>query len=177
MIPDWRSNSSDSFEILARFSSCVISLSSWGSWKFLQSPESLASSPADCLQSFPLVKSPKSIRRLEEYPRFCFVTEHRKMVTLKNYVHNKARPEGCIAKRYIDKECLTFCSMYLDNVETIFNRPKRNNETIAKSCHLSICLYPNRNFGLTIKIKAYEKPNIGIQPIWSCLEEKIIGMK
>ncbi|GER39830.1 dual-specificity RNA methyltransferase RlmN [Striga asiatica] len=32
---------------------------------------------------------------------------------LKQTVHNKAHPEGSVAKAYIAKECLTFCSMYL----------------------------------------------------------------
>ncbi|XP_059631038.1 uncharacterized protein LOC132273939 [Cornus florida] len=30
--------------------------------------------------------------------------------TLKSYVRNKARPEGSIAKAYVDNECVTFCS-------------------------------------------------------------------
>lgn len=50
------------------------------------------------------------------------------MHNLKGYVRNKARPEGSIAEGYIDKECLTFCSMYLNDMETIFNRPERNCE-------------------------------------------------
>ncbi|GKE98361.1 hypothetical protein Tco_0021712, partial [Tanacetum coccineum] len=44
------------------------------------------------------------------------------------YVKNKARPEGCISERYLDSECLTFCSMYMNNVDTIFNKVDRNNE-------------------------------------------------
>ncbi|KAK9083116.1 hypothetical protein Scep_029587 [Stephania cephalantha] len=46
--------------------------------------------------------------------------------TPKGYVRNKARPEGSIAKAYISKECLTFCSMYLQGLETKFNRQDRN---------------------------------------------------
>ncbi|XP_028066963.1 uncharacterized protein LOC114269797 [Camellia sinensis] len=45
---------------------------------------------------------------------------------LKGFVANKAHPEGSIAEAYISKECTTFCSMYLDGVETLFNRPERN---------------------------------------------------
>ncbi|KAL3358884.1 hypothetical protein AABB24_015793 [Solanum stoloniferum] len=45
---------------------------------------------------------------------------------LKRYVRNKARPEGSIAEGYIIDECLTFCSMYLTNIETRFNREDRN---------------------------------------------------
>ncbi|XP_041016141.1 uncharacterized protein LOC121258662 [Juglans microcarpa x Juglans regia] len=44
----------------------------------------------------------------------------------KRYVKNKARPEGSIAEAYIHIECLTFCSMYLQDVETKFNRADRN---------------------------------------------------
>ncbi|KAK9944688.1 hypothetical protein M0R45_010246 [Rubus argutus] len=33
--------------------------------------------------------------------------------TLKEYVRNKAHPEGSIAEGYIIDECLSFCSMYL----------------------------------------------------------------
>ncbi|KAK6916146.1 protein of unknown function DUF4218 [Dillenia turbinata] len=50
------------------------------------------------------------------------------MRILKGYVHNKAQPQGCIAERYIDKESLTFYSMYLNDVETIFNKVGRNSE-------------------------------------------------
>ncbi|XP_061360965.1 uncharacterized protein LOC133304904 [Gastrolobium bilobum] len=44
---------------------------------------------------------------------------------LKSYVKNKARPEGSIAEGYLMKEILTFCSRYLDDIETRFNRPDR----------------------------------------------------
>ena len=45
---------------------------------------------------------------------------------LKIYVRNKARLEGSIVEAYIDSECLTFCSMYLQGIETRFNRQKCN---------------------------------------------------
>ncbi|KAH0754685.1 hypothetical protein KY290_024955 [Solanum tuberosum] len=45
---------------------------------------------------------------------------------LKRYVRNKARPDGSIAEGYIIDECLTFCSMYLTNIETRFNREDQN---------------------------------------------------
>ncbi|CAN1791692.1 hypothetical protein LINPERHAP1_LOCUS19427, partial [Linum perenne] len=44
--------------------------------------------------------------------------------TLKGFVRNKAHPEGSIAESYIVNECLTFCSMYLDGIETQFNAPE-----------------------------------------------------
>ncbi|XP_058210406.1 uncharacterized protein LOC131322874 isoform X1 [Rhododendron vialii] len=53
---------------------------------------------------------------------------HRYLHHLKSYVRNKACPEGSIVEGYIAEECLTFCSRYLDTVETVFNRPPRNVE-------------------------------------------------
>ncbi|XP_039126193.1 uncharacterized protein LOC120262183 [Dioscorea cayenensis subsp. rotundata] len=44
----------------------------------------------------------------------------------KSYVKNRTHPEGSIAEGYIAEECLTFCSRYLQGVETKFNRPMRN---------------------------------------------------
>ncbi|XP_039776649.1 uncharacterized protein LOC120644152 isoform X2 [Panicum virgatum] len=50
----------------------------------------------------------------------------RRLYTLKRYVRNRSRPEGSIAEAYIADECLTFCSKYMDDVETRFNREPRN---------------------------------------------------
>ncbi|XP_016185161.1 uncharacterized protein LOC107626774 [Arachis ipaensis] len=44
---------------------------------------------------------------------------------LKQYVRNRAQPEGSIAEGYLSEEILTFCSRYLDNIETRINRPRR----------------------------------------------------
>ncbi|GMY23997.1 hypothetical protein FCV25MIE_19238 [Fagus crenata] len=49
--------------------------------------------------------------------------------TLKRYVSNRAQPEGSIAEAYILKECITFCSMYLDGIETVHNRRERNEDS------------------------------------------------
>jgi hypothetical protein len=54
--------------------------------------------------------------------------------TLKSYVRNRSRPEGCIAEGYLAEECLTFCSLYLaDYVQTKFNRTSRNIESEVES--------------------------------------------
>ncbi|XP_058782834.1 uncharacterized protein LOC131657454 [Vicia villosa] len=42
-----------------------------------------------------------------------------------SFGRNKARPEGSIAEGYLAEESLTFCSRYLDDIETRFNRPRR----------------------------------------------------
>ncbi|KAA0032028.1 hypothetical protein E5676_scaffold96G001250 [Cucumis melo var. makuwa] len=49
---------------------------------------------------------------------------------LKQYVRNIARPEGSIAEAYAINESLNFCSMYLRDIETRFNRGDRNNDDI-----------------------------------------------
>jgi hypothetical protein len=41
-------------------------------------------------------------------------------------VHNKAAPEGCIAEGYIATKLMTFCSRYLDNAPTFYNKIQRN---------------------------------------------------
>ena len=41
-------------------------------------------------------------------------------------MHNKAQSEIPIAEAYIATECLTFCSMYLDDIETRFNHTDCN---------------------------------------------------
>ncbi|XP_042974567.1 uncharacterized protein LOC122306194 [Carya illinoinensis] len=50
----------------------------------------------------------------------------RYMGKFKRYVRNRARPEGSIAEAYVHVECLTFCSMYLNDIETRHNREERN---------------------------------------------------
>ncbi|PWA73711.1 hypothetical protein CTI12_AA260120 [Artemisia annua] len=48
----------------------------------------------------------------------------RYMKKLKNYVRNKAKPEGSIAEGYVADEALTFCSRYFrGEIGTKFNRP------------------------------------------------------
>ncbi|CAA7023826.1 unnamed protein product [Microthlaspi erraticum] len=44
---------------------------------------------------------------------------------LKTYVRNRAKPEGSICEQFIAEECLTFSSMYLEVIETRFNRVER----------------------------------------------------
>jgi hypothetical protein len=46
----------------------------------------------------------------------------RRLGTLKNFVRNRARPEGSIAEAYVASDTLTFCSWYMEDVETKFNQ-------------------------------------------------------
>lgn len=54
----------------------------------------------------------------------------RYLFTLKSYVRNRNYPEGSIAEGYIANECITHCSRYFEGVETRFNQPARNDDTI-----------------------------------------------
>ena len=51
---------------------------------------------------------------------------HRYLGALKRYVRTRSRPEGAIAEAHITYECLTWCSLHLDDFETAFNKPERN---------------------------------------------------
>ncbi|GMP86628.1 hypothetical protein CsSME_00039335 [Camellia sinensis var. sinensis] len=66
---------------------------------------------------------------------------------LKGFVGNKARPEGSVAEGYISKECTTFCSMYLDGVETVFNREEKNYDGGDNGPGLAIFTQNVRPFG------------------------------
>ena len=68
----------------------------------------------------------------------------------KGYVNNRARPEGCIAERYLDDECLTFISRYLHDVPTRFNQTERNMEKHEAAGKLSIFSSLARPFGAAL---------------------------
>ncbi|XP_016748050.1 uncharacterized protein [Gossypium hirsutum] len=63
--------------------------------------------------------------------RWMYLIE-RYLMGLKASVRNRAYLEGSIAEGYIVSECLTFCSRYFSDVETIFSRPSRNDGNIQK---------------------------------------------
>ncbi|XP_040367423.1 uncharacterized protein LOC112178107 [Rosa chinensis] len=56
------------------------------------------------------------------------------LLTLKEYVRNRACPEASMAKGYLMEECMNFCTQYLNDVESKFNRParKKNDDDINK---------------------------------------------
>jgi len=59
---------------------------------------------------------------------------------LKNLLRNRARPEGSIAKAYIESEVLTFCSSYMDDdVDRIpeFDGPSDGDTSVFKH---GVCL-------------------------------------
>ena len=56
----------------------------------------------------------------------------RSLRTLKQYVRNKACPEGSIVEKYMINESSTFCLRYLSGIETRFTRNERNDDTIPE---------------------------------------------
>ncbi|XP_056698150.1 uncharacterized protein [Spinacia oleracea] len=93
----------------------------------------------DFLKSYKILKFPMGmdlICKVDEvklggpvHYRWMYPIE-RYLAFLKSHVSNKAQPEGSIAEGYLLWETIAFCSRYLESVETIFNRPKRNEDGV-----------------------------------------------
>ncbi|CAL2237470.1 unnamed protein product [Prunus armeniaca] len=66
---------------------------------------------------------------------------------LKKSVRNRAKPEGSIVEAWVQYELLTFCGMYLKDVETVFNRPQRNHDGGMRNEKLSVFAQSARPFG------------------------------
>ncbi|KAI5352011.1 hypothetical protein L3X38_004902 [Prunus dulcis] len=66
---------------------------------------------------------------------------------LKKNVRNSPKPEESIIEPWVQYESLTFCGMYLKDVEMAFNRPQRNNDGDLRNEKLSIFAQSARNFG------------------------------
>lgn len=58
------------------------------------------------------------------------------MKVLKGYVKNPARPEGCIAERYITEEFMRYCSGYLEQAAEIGIRHSGNEAFQTDSPHI-----------------------------------------
>nr|GEV94950.1 hypothetical protein [Tanacetum cinerariifolium] len=70
-------------------------------------------------------------------PRWMYPFE-RFMKKLKNYVRNKAKPKGSIAKGYVVEEALTFSSYYFRDVTTKFNHLERNVDCPPPTCQFQV---------------------------------------
>jgi hypothetical protein len=74
--------------------------------------------------------------------------------TLKGYVHNKAHPEGSMAEGYILEKCLTFCSHFLEDVDTKLSHLERHESTVVNEPPSGLSIFANIDFskkGFTIK--------------------------
>ena len=83
---------------------------------------------------------------------------YRYLSRLKSYELNRAAPEGSVAEGYIVEECLTFCSRYMEGVETIFNQPTK---TIEESTGVvSIVTLNNREWTQAHRYVLFNSENI-----------------
>ncbi|GJQ96214.1 hypothetical protein Tco_0007353 [Tanacetum coccineum] len=85
-------------------------------------------------------------------PRWMYPFE-RYMKKLKNYVRNKAKPEGSIAEGYVAEEALTFSSHYFWDVTTKFNRPDRNVDCPPPTCQFQVFKSLCKSIGLRSVIR------------------------
>ncbi|CAL8162595.1 unnamed protein product [Prunus armeniaca] len=78
---------------------------------------------------------------------------------LKKTVCNRAKPEGSVIEAWVQYESLTFCGMYLLDVDTVFNRPQRNNNESVRNEKLSVFAQRARPFGDPVnKLKSSNSP-------------------
>ena len=66
--------------------------------------------------------------------------------TLKGYVRNKAYPKGSIAEGYILEECMTFCSHFLNDVDTKINRPERHERAAVNEPPAGLSIFNNIDY-------------------------------
>jgi hypothetical protein len=74
--------------------------------------------------------------------------------TLKAYVRNKAHPEGSIAEGYILEECMTFCSRFLQDVETKLNHADRHEAAAVNEPPSGLSVFANIDYtkkGFTVE--------------------------
>ncbi|CAN6539673.1 unnamed protein product [Malus baccata var. baccata] len=81
---------------------------------------------------------------------------------LKKSVRNKAKPEGSLVEAWVAYESLTFCGMYLQDVETAFNRPQRNNDSGVRKEKLYVFAQIARPFGDPIKGESITKKDMEV---------------
>ncbi|KAB2632222.1 hypothetical protein D8674_028469 [Pyrus ussuriensis x Pyrus communis] len=81
---------------------------------------------------------------------------------LKKCVRNKAKPEGSLVEAWVAYESLTFCAMYLQDVETTFNRPQLNNDGGVRKEKLSVFAQIARPFGDPVKGESLTKNDMEV---------------
>ncbi|KAB2599488.1 hypothetical protein D8674_009759 [Pyrus ussuriensis x Pyrus communis] len=81
---------------------------------------------------------------------------------LKKCVRNRAKPEGSLVEAWVAYESLTFCAMYLEDVETTFNRPQRNNDGGVRKEKLSVFAQIARPFGDPVNGESFTKNDMEV---------------
>ena len=70
-------------------------------------------------------------------------------------MRNKAYPEGSIAEGYISEECITFCSLFFDNISTKLNRLERHESAAGSEPPSRLSIFGNIDYsrkGCTIEV-------------------------
>ncbi|CAL8991583.1 unnamed protein product [Prunus brigantina] len=81
---------------------------------------------------------------------------------LKKTVRNRAKPEGSIIEAWVQYESLTFCGMYLKDVDTAFNRPQRNNDGGLRNETLSVFAQSARPFGDPVRGESFSRNDMEV---------------
>jgi hypothetical protein len=58
--------------------------------------------------------------------------------TLKNFVRNRGKPEGSIAEAYVASDTLTFCSRYMEEMDTRFNSEDDSGQEVPLPDDISV---------------------------------------
>ncbi|CAL8132488.1 unnamed protein product [Prunus armeniaca] len=66
---------------------------------------------------------------------------------LKKTIRNRAKPEGSIIEAWVQYKSLTFCGMYLKDVDMTLNHPQHNNDGGVRNEKLSVFAQSARPFG------------------------------
>ncbi|XP_070664511.1 uncharacterized protein [Malus domestica] len=78
------------------------------------------------------------------------------------YPVERAKPERSLVEAWVTYESLTFCAMYLEDVETAFNRPQRNNDGGVRKEKLSVFAQIARPFGDPVKGELFTKNDMEV---------------
>ncbi|CAL2277072.1 unnamed protein product [Prunus armeniaca] len=81
---------------------------------------------------------------------------------LKKTVRNRAKPEGSIIEAWVQYESLTFCGMYLKDVDTAFNRPQRNNDEGLRNEKLSVFAQSARPFRDPVRGESFSRNDMEV---------------
>ncbi|CAL2238214.1 unnamed protein product [Prunus armeniaca] len=81
---------------------------------------------------------------------------------LKKTVRNRAKPEGSIIEAWFQYESLTFCGMYLKDVDTAFNCPQRNNDAGLRNEKLYVFAQSARSFGDPVRGESFSRNDMEV---------------
>ena len=81
---------------------------------------------------------------------------------LKKTVRNRAKPEGSIIEAWVQYESLTFCGMYLKDVDTAFNRPQHNKYGGLRNETLSVFAQSARPFGDPVRGESFSRNDMEV---------------